>query len=520
MNNINLLDCTLRDGGYINNWNWGFSKAKVIIESLVKANVDIVEVGFLRNVVSYNKDVTVCNRIEELARLLPEYKSNTIFSAMAMHSNYDINKLSEKRDCGVDMIRITAHDYDIKEGLEFAKKVKEKGYMLSINPINIMGYSDEQILWIIEQINQIMPYQFSIVDTFGSMKRKDMDRIVSLVDHNLDTSIRIGLHLHENIAQSFSLAQEFIEKHLNRVVTVDASLMGMGRIPGNLSIELIAEYLNENYGKNYELDYMMDSIHDYIEPIKRKEPWGYTPTYFLSAKYNLHRNYAEFYLNKGDLTTRDINHILARVTKEKRTAFDPTYAESLYVNYQNNKIDDLEDRKKLVNIFQGRKILIIAPGKNIQYEKAKIDEYIVQNHPVIISLNFIPEEFNVDFAFFSNSKRLAKVKNYKCKIISTSNLDMSESTFRIDYNSISGAFRQGCNSLILLLRLLEQLGIKKIELAGADGYKYGEKNYYKSSLVSESQHDREFNQEVGKALKGLTMDITFITTTEYEKYFS
>ena len=87
------------------------------------------------------------------------------------------------------------------------------------------------MLWILDQVNEIHPYQFSIVDTFGSMRRRDLERIVSLVDHNLAPDIRVGLHLHENMALSFCLAQEFLDKHLGRDTTVDGSLMGMGRIP-------------------------------------------------------------------------------------------------------------------------------------------------------------------------------------------------------------------------------------------------------------------------------------------------
>lgn len=520
MDKISLLDCTLRDGGYINNWNWGYNKARDIITSLTKANVDIVEVGFLRNIDDYNKNVTVCNRIEELRALLPKKHRNTMFSAMAMRSNYDVCKLSEWKENGIDMIRITMHDYDLKEGMEFAREVQNRGYKLSINPINIMGYSDDQILGIVEQVNKIMPYQFSIVDTFGSMKRRDLDRIVSLVDHNLDLSIRVGLHLHENMAQSYSLAQAFLEKHLNRDLTVDASLMGMGRVPGNLSIELIAEYLNEYFDKNYDIDYMMDAIHDYIEPIKEKESWGYTPTYFLSAKYNLHRNYAEYYLDKGDLTNRDINHILSRIQKEKMTVFDSEYAENVYQEYQNNKIDDEEDRIKLKERIRGKNILILAPGKSLEVQADKIREYIQKNDASMISLNFVPKEFEIEMAFFSNSKRLDKISYGDCSLIVTSNLelDVEDVQYRIDYNGVSGAFRQGCNSLILLLNLLGQLGVEQVAIAGADGYTEKGENYFDSMYVSATKHDREFNQEVGRALKEIGVEIEFVTDSEYEKY--
>ena len=94
-NDLKLLDCTLRDGGYINDWHWGYHQARAIIRFLTKAKMDFVEVGFLRNVDNYDEDVTVCNTIEELNRLLPKNPGNTVYTAMAMQSNYDINKLSE-----------------------------------------------------------------------------------------------------------------------------------------------------------------------------------------------------------------------------------------------------------------------------------------------------------------------------------------------------------------------------------------------------------------------------------------
>ena len=122
MADVKLLDCTLRDGGYINDWHWGLGSARRIIQSLTRAGTDIVEVGFLRNVDGYDPDVTVCNTIEELNRLLPpeSQRGHTIYSGMAMRSNYDISKLSPYDGHGIEVIRITAHDYDIRDGMDFA----------------------------------------------------------------------------------------------------------------------------------------------------------------------------------------------------------------------------------------------------------------------------------------------------------------------------------------------------------------------------------------------------------------
>ena len=515
-NDLKILDCTLRDGGYVNDWKWGYQTARDIIQALVKAKVDVVEVGFLRNVDAYDPDISVCNHIEELNRLLPENPGHTIFSGMAMRSNYDINKLSPYSGSGIEMIRITAHDYDIEEGMDFAKEVKEKGYKLSINPINIMGYSDERILWIIDQANKIQPYQFSIVDTFGSMKRRDLDRIVSLVDNNLDRNIRVALHLHENMSLSCSLAQNYVDKHLNRPVAIDGSLMGMGRIPGNLPIELIADYLNEYADKAYDIDYLMDAIQDYIAPIKGTPEWGYTPAYFLSARFNLHRNYAEHYLKKGDLTNRDINHILARIDNSKKTAFDKDYADKLYEEYKDHRIDDSADRRELVEELKGTEVLLIAPGATVVSHKQEIEDFINKQKPIIISVNFLPDGIIPDYAFFSNNKRYDKIEKFSCKTIVTSNISDDKADFVIDYNSLTGAFDQGLNSLIMIIKLLKDAGVTEIVAAGADGYKESGDNYYSNSIRSYSKHDNKFNLAVIEAIRSLDVKVKFVTPSAYD----
>ena len=207
MRNEKLLDCTLRDGGYINDWEFGTHTIRDILKKLVEANVDYVEVGFLRDC-EYSSDKTLFNCCADIANVLPEDRGNTLFSAMALHNRYDINKLEPYDGKTIDVIRVTFHDYDIEEGLEYIRKVKDKGYKVFCNPINIMGYSDSKLIELLNRVNEIKPYGFSIVDTFGSMLKSDLQRIYLLVEHILDKSIVIGLHLHENLGLSYSLVPQ------------------------------------------------------------------------------------------------------------------------------------------------------------------------------------------------------------------------------------------------------------------------------------------------------------------------
>lgn len=519
-NNISLLDCSLRDGGYVNNWRWSESKAKSIVHNLSKSGVDVVEVGFLRDIEEYDSDVMLADNIDDLNNFCDEIigqNTKCVFAAMMMNGGYDDSKLKPYAGTGIGLLRITAHDYDIEEGLALAKRVQDKGYSVSFNPINIMGYDDASLLELVYKVKELHPFQFTIVDTFGSMRKKDLDRMVSIIDHNLDKDIQLGLHLHENMSMSFSLAQAFLEKHLARNICIDGSLMGVGRNPGNLPIELIADFLNENYDKNYDLDYLMDAIQDYVMPIKGKTEWGYMPEYFLSAKYNLHRNYAEFYLDKGTITSREINHILSRITDKKKTAFDKSYAEELYKEYMNQQIDDEQTIEELYRYFREKEVLVIVPGKSIKEYQKEIEDYITDTNPIVMSLNFTPENFKCDYVFCSNNKRYQTMVKHDKNVIVTSNIVPEMQNIRVNYNRLAKAKKQGENALLMLLNLLKILSVKKIILAGADGYEEKKQNYFQENMRSYSEHGNQFNLEVAEAIRNLMLDIRFLTPSRYER---
>jgi 4-hydroxy 2-oxovalerate aldolase len=515
---IGILDCTLRDGGYVNGWKWGFLRARDVILNLTRAGVDFVEVGFLRNVDGYDPNVTACNRIEELNRLLPEERGRSAYSAMAMCSNYDISKLSPYNGQGVELIRITAHVYDIDDGLEFAAKIKALGYKVSINPINIMGYTTEQVFKIIKKVNAINPYQFSVVDTFGSMKLRDLERLVRLADSELNSSIRLGLHLHENMALSVALSQRFLDIGFHRNITVDASLVGIGRDPGNLPIELLADHINDVFDAGYKIEYLLDSIEDHISSMHGKAEWGYNPTYFLSARHNLHRNYSEFYIDKGDLTHREINALFERFDNSKKAAFDKEYADALYVEYKSNNIDDAKDRERLSKAFSGREILVFAPGTALSTHRQAVTDYIAKYNPVIISVNFIPNDYAVDYAFFGNARRCQMFSKSGCKIITTSNFSAANSDYRLNYVKLFNKNDKYINSILLFLRFLVQIGVKRVSLAGADGFSKGNQNYFDEYLRSTLEKNDDINKYTSDLLYGLGLDLNFVTPSMYEKF--
>ena len=523
MNRDKLLDCTLRDGGYINDWNFGFHTIRDIVKKLVNSQVDYVEVGFLRNC-EYDRDKALFNNCAEIAPVLPEKRGNTMFSAMALHNKYDIDKLEPYDGKTIDVLRVTFHDYDIDEGLAFIQKAKEKGYKVFCNPINIMGYSDEMLLRLFQKVNQIQPYAFSIVDTFGSMMKSDLQRIYSLAEHNLDQSIVIGLHLHENLALSYSLAQEFLAmKSSERKSVIDGSMMGMGRVPGNLCIELIMDYMNKTQGSTYDVNPVLDGIDDHIAQLKQIEAWGYNTAYALSAKYNLHRNYAEFLLGKGRLRAKQINQILASIEENKKTAYDEKYIEAIYEGFQNHEVDDRELLNRLRTEWKDRTILILAPGSSIAEQKNRIDQFISEKNPIVISANFIPEIYRQDYAFYSNAMRYSAIEDKREmeNLLVTSNLmDMSVAQNVLNYSELCFDDKgKSDNCVIMLMRLISKLGIDRVYVAGFDGYRSEGCNYISSYMANQHTKGMEENIRITRYVADIRkkLDVVFLTQSVYDK---
>lgn len=468
---IRLLDCTLRDGGHINQGKFGENVIRNVTEKLAEAQIDIIEAGFLWNEYA-GADIARYHTIEEAKRILPKERGISKFSLMA--DFIDLNHL-EENDGTVDYIRLSFKRHRLNWGLQTAKLLMEKGYQCFINPVNCNVYSDEEYIDVLKRVNELHPYGFSIVDTFGVMRLNDLAHRYYLVENNLSKDIAIGLHLHENLGLAYSLAQHFISiASPKRDIIIDGSLMGMGREPGNLCIEQIMDYMVNQFGMNYHLEPVYDLIDDYIVSIKNKHQWGYAIPYALSARYNLHRTYAEYLMRKKRLGTKDIQRVLQQIEPDEAELFNKDYVEKLYLNYMDVKYDDSHDLENISDrICRFDKILVLAPGKSILHYKNEIAKYENDNN-CIIAVNFVPEFINPDYVFLTNLKRYDAIKYHlKSELMITSNLmrDISDRSYVIEYTKLAYFDEIFCDdSTLMLFNLLSRLEWKReIEVAGFDG---------------------------------------------------
>lgn len=290
MGNIYLLDCTLRDGGYINNWNFGEDTIKGIVTLLERSNVDIIELGFLRPG-DYGKNQSLFSDISEVERVVEKKKRGTEYVVMVdMNNPVPLESIPENCGNKVDGIRVIFKKNCIEQGYEYCIGIKERGYKVSVNPVSTDSYGDKEYVELIERFSQLKPDAIAIVDTFGSMKRRDFLRYVELADHNMPQEIMLGYHAHNNLQQAFGNAEALINMHIKRDIIVDACVFGMGRGAGNLNLELFAEYLNVNVGAHYQIQPILEIMDNYLQNIYSSGFWGYSLPLYISASLNCHPN--------------------------------------------------------------------------------------------------------------------------------------------------------------------------------------------------------------------------------------
>lgn len=525
---FSILDCTLRDGGYVNNWNFGENNIDEILKYLSNSNIEIIECGFLSSV-DYDKDITLFNKVDEIKNILPKKYGNAMLVAMLVTNKeeYDCNLIEECDNNTLTGIRIAFHKYEEDKAIRYAKILMEKGYKLFLQPMGTMSYKDLELLSLIEKINQLNPFAFYIVDTLGSMNKDDLLKMFYLIDNNLNENIQLGFHSHNNLQLSFSNSIELININTARDIIIDSSVFGMGRGAGNLSTELITQYLNDIGLKKYNLNNIFDIIDNHILRIKKDFEWGYSAPYYIAATNKCHPNYAKFLMDTQKLTSKNINDILHSISDEKKYDYDENHIKNLYINYHNFEIDDSKTFDELKNLITNKEVLLLATGTTILTHKNEIDNFISQNNPIIISLNSKISNFDQDFIFISNFKKYRKhLENYANEnhnVIVTSNINVNEieNTYILNYNNYlikNNDDEVFDNVGLIALELLKKISVNKIYLAGFDGFILGKKNTFDNSNAI-SENSKLYQNEVTKEMLNKILsntDYEFITPSLYE----
>lgn len=536
MQHAQLLDCTLRDGAYLIDKSFGDTVIKGIVDGLVKARLDVIEIGFLQDE-GFGDGKTVFKNGADAARFVPANRGDSMFTVLADYSRYTIDNLDDNPGNTFDAVRACFFKKERYDVIDFCKTIKRKGYKVFVQPVDILGYTDEEIIELMRMVSTVEPYCVSIVDTFGSMYQEDLERLFHLIHHNLPIGCKIGFHSHNNLQMSSALSQAFLRMTFGqREVVVDATLSGMGRGAGNTPTELVAQYMVSKLGYNYDMDAILDVIDTYMPGIRSRCTWGYTTPLFIAGAYSAHVNNISYLLNKNCIDSKGIRYVLNKIGAIPRKRYDYDLLEKTYLDYVAAEMDDSEAVSALKRRFNGKNVLVIAPGPSSVEKKDLIDKYIDETEDLlIVAVNFIPDNENCDYVFISNVNRYAYWKNdirfTTISKIVTSNVETgvdNEASIVSYQRLIKCGWENMENSTILLLRLLDCFDVSSIGIAGFDGYEYDQsthKNYAQTNLELYEAFDRavSVNREISEMLQDYmntrvhNEPITFITPSRFDE---
>ena len=528
MNNLKVLDVTLRDGGCVNNFNFGQAYMEKILAALEDSAVDVIEMGYIdeKKGSAFGRTQYINEQVIS-QNILKHKKSGVTYVAMMDYGKFDVENLQPRTDDGIDGIRVAFHKKNCFDVIKVGKRIMDCGYQFYIQPMITLRYTDAELLEFVELVNKELPDAsgFYIVDSFGEMRPNDMSRVLNLVDHNLFPSMTLGFHSHNNLQLSYSNAIALLQFPTTRDLMLDCSIMGMGKGAGNLNTELLLEHLNLYYGKKYKTGPLLEVIDKVINQLHNEFYWGYAPEYYLSSANHCTPSYASHFYNKHMLPIDQVGELLGMISEDRKISFDKEYAENLYREYNESRVvDDSSVIADLKKEFAGKRILLIAPGKSIGNALNKIKEVSLQEDVISIGLNSTID-IKYDYILTTRADIYTQVVADGKNVIVPSNVSKGGrgNVKVLNYvNWIEVDETTHDSSFVIILKLLQACGTKSILLAGFDGFSSNiNDNYYDTSMrrpvtVEQAKKRNVYYKKLIERVAENGIEIDFITPSKYE----
>lgn len=512
-----ILDCSIRDGGYLNNWNFDKKMVKDICRNVSKTGVDIIEIGY-RNLPKGNMGIWYSVTEELVDYLFKDISGIKAALMIDCAKSSGLSDIPDSRNSLVKMYRVACHKDKVIEAIRLSEGIKEKGYIVSIQLMGIGGYTAKDFSSTANHISKSGIDYVYFADSYGSLFPQDIKRYTEQLKA---ANKKIGFHAHNSLELAFANTLEAIN---NGVSIVDGTIFGIGRGAGNLPLEVLIIYLERTLNnRKYNSLPILDIIDRYFTDLKSKLNWGYSLPYMLSGILEVHPDYAKHLVDYHEYKVDDIVRVLEVVKDLGHIGFNKDAIDKVvnsgFVSPVGESNDCEEDDSEIEQVlikhsvaYKDRHIdkdfLILANGPTLKEHREDIVEFIRRYNPIVMGANYLGGLFKPHYHAFSNKKRFI---NYVDSIDPDSRLLIS-SSFEDDFikeytdrdyeclvhlNRISGNFRikdgiinSNCRTVsILLTAAAIVMGAKRIFIAGMDGYKT------KENFLSENVHFYKESEE-------------------------
>jgi 4-hydroxy 2-oxovalerate aldolase len=520
LTDFKILDCTIRDGGYLNNWKYDKKLIKEVYRSLSKCGVDYVEIGFRGTEKHFDKNKYGISRFSK-EEDIQEAVANINGAKLALMADYgkiESDDFCESNNSMVDLVRMAVHKDNLKSAIKLLEQIKNKGYLVSLNAMGYTNYSESERKKLVDLLKAAELDYIYVADSYGSIFPNQIMQIFEplLCIEN----INVGFHSHNNLQMAFANTIEAIRCGVHMI---DCTIYGMGRAAGNLPTEIIIAFLEIENGDKYNSIPVLNIIDRYFVSLQKEYTWGYQLPYMLSGMFECHPNYAKELVDLREYTIEDIWKAMDYIKKRDSVGFSKELLNELIgdgviggmenvlrkesslsttsgklqkmqeSNLLNISVDSVKEHTPKVSYFNrylNRDILVIANGPSLQEYKPQIDEFINSYNPITIGANYLGGLFKPHYHAFNNKRRFIKYidsVNPESKLILGQYMPdklVREYTDR-DYEKIyytdmlnydfginNGVITTNCRTIsVLLLGLAIVMGARRVFCTGMDGYK-------------------------------------------------
>ncbi len=383
---IILLDCTLRDGGYYNSWDFSTELINDYLQVMSSISTNYVELGFrmfdtddFKGGCAYTTDhfinhLTVPDGLN-IGVMVDASEIESYKEGRAQALSKLFNKASESP---VSLVRIACHYAQFNEALLSCQWLKKKGYKVGINLMQIASCSEKEIKVFAHAVNSKFVDVLYFADSMGSMHPNQVSTIIATLRKGWKGAI--GIHTHDNMGQALANSIKAIN---DGVSWVDSTITGMGRGAGNVQTEYLIIELAERRKESLNLISLLSIIDKHFKPLKLYYGWGTNTYYFLAGKYGIHPSFVQKMLSDSRYGNEDLMAVLEhlRIIGGKKFSIQAIeFARHFYKGKPNGKWNP-------INLIESRDVLIIGSGPSAQLHKHALEDYITIAQPVVIALN-------------------------------------------------------------------------------------------------------------------------------------
>lgn len=383
---IKFLDCTLRDGGYYNNWDFSPSLIEKYLVAVQASGVDIIELGFrtlknegFKGACAFTKDdfirslcvpdectlSVMVNAAELVGDVSLDKALGRLFPQSAPHSP-------------VGLVRIACHSNEFRSVLPAANWLKNRGFKVGFNLMQVADLSESQIISLASSAKEYPIDVLYFADSMGSMTPGQVEDVIQRF--RAEWSGPMGIHAHNNLGLALANSLLALDKG---VVWVDSTVTGMGRGPGNTCTEELAIEVAERRCVNINLVALSKLVRENFKPMQKEYGWGTNLYYYLAGKYGIHPSYIQEMLNISCYEEEDILAIIEQLKSQGGKKFNNDALEGARIFYRGQPKGEWSPRQ----MFFEREVLLLGSGPGVANHRAAIEKFIRTKQPLVVAVN-------------------------------------------------------------------------------------------------------------------------------------